>query len=53
MTRKHIIIILVLVLIALVAAWSRLRYVEESDYDPQRIPAARHPALQKSPGDDG
>ncbi len=53
MTRNRIIIILILVLIALVAAWSRLRYVEEDDYEPQRIPAVKHPDLQKSPGDGG
>lgn len=52
-TRNRIIVLLILVLIALIAAWSRLRHVEGSDREPQRIPLREHPVFRKNPEDGG
>jgi hypothetical protein len=37
----------ILVLVVVLAAWSRLRHVEESDHQPQRVRLEDHPAFQK------
>ena len=52
-TRNRIIVLMILVFIFLLAAWSRLRYVEESDYEPQRHRVEDHPAFQKNPAGGG
>jgi len=48
-TRNHIIILLILALVVAIAAWSRLRHVDESDHEPRRIPLHEHPAFRKGP----
>jgi hypothetical protein len=45
-SRKRIAVLAILVLVVLIAAWSRLRYVDESDHEPQRIRLDEHPAFQ-------
>jgi len=50
-TRNRIIVLLILALTVAIAAWSRLRHVEESDHEPQRIPLHEHPAFRKTPMD--
>jgi len=52
-TRNRIIVLLILALIMVIAAWSRLRHVEESDHEPRRIPLYEHPAFRKGPTDGG
>ena len=47
--RNRIIILLILALVVAIAAWSRLRHVDESDHEPRRIPLREHPAFQKGP----
>ena len=51
--RSRIIVLAILVFVVLLAAWSRLRYVEESDHEPQRIRLEDHPAFQKDAADGG
>jgi lipopolysaccharide export system protein LptC len=46
-TRSRIVVLVLLVLIVILAAWSRLRHVEESDHAPQRIRLEEHPAFQE------
>jgi len=46
-TRNRIIVLVILVLVVLLAAWSRLRHVDESDHQPQRIRLDEHPSFQK------
>ena len=48
-TRSRIIVLVILVLVVVLAAWSRLRYIEESDYEPQRFRLEDHPAFQTKP----
>jgi len=50
-TRNRIIVLLILTLTVALAAWSRLRHVDESDHEPQRIPLRKHPAFRKGPLD--
>ncbi|WP_165741531.1 hypothetical protein [Candidatus Thiosymbion oneisti] len=45
-TINHIIVLLILALVVAIAAWSRLRYVEESDHEPRRIPLYKHPDFE-------
>jgi len=47
--RNRIIVLLILALVLAIAAWSRLRHVEESDHEPQRIPLREHPAFRSGP----
>ena len=47
-TRSRVIVLAILIFVVVLAAWSRLRHVEESDYEPQRIRLEDHPAFQKS-----
>lgn len=46
-SRSRIAILVILVLIVVLAVWSRLRHVDESDHEPQRIRLEDHPAFQK------
>jgi hypothetical protein len=48
LTRKHAIVIAILLLIAVVAAWSKLRFVDDSDFAPQRWRASEHPDLRRN-----
>jgi len=45
-TRSRFIVLVLLVLIVVISAWSRLRHVKESDFEPQRIRLEEHPALR-------
>lgn len=47
-TRGRIFILLILVLVVLIAAWSRLRHIDESDHESQRIRLDEHPAFQEN-----
>jgi len=46
-THSRIVVLVILVLVVASAAWSRLRHVDESDFEPQRILLKEHPAFQK------
>jgi len=46
-SRSRVIVLVLLVLIVVISAWSRLRYVEESDFESQRIRLDEHPAFRK------
>ncbi len=46
-TRSRIIVLVILVLIVALSAWSRLRHVDESDHEPQRVLLEDHPAFRK------
>jgi len=46
-TPSRIIVLLLLVLIVSISTWSRLRYVDDSDFKPQRVLLEDHPALRK------
>ena len=37
--------------VVVIAAWSRLRYVKDSDFEPQRIRLDEHPSFQASQPD--
>jgi hypothetical protein len=52
-TARRIIVLLLLVLIVVLSAWSRLHYVDDSDFAPQRMRMDEHPAFQKHPPDGG
>ncbi len=41
----------ILLLIAIVAAWSKLRFVDQEDHEPQRWRVDEHPAFQINSGD--
>lgn len=47
LTRSHIVILFIMVLIVLLLAWSRLRYDDDGDHAPQRVRVEDHPAFQK------
>lgn len=47
LTRSRITVLVILMLVMVLAAWSRLRHVEESDHQPQRVRLEDHPAFQK------
>jgi len=44
--RSRIIVLVLLILVVVIAAWSRLRYVKDSDFEPQRIRLDEHPSFQ-------
>lgn len=46
-SRSHIVVLVILVLVVILVAWSRLHHVEESDREPQRVRLEDHPAFQK------
>jgi hypothetical protein len=46
-SRKRIVVLAILVLVVVIAAWSRLRHVDEGDHEPQRIRTDEHPAFQR------
>ena len=53
-SRNFIVIFLLLALVVVIAAWSKLRFVDEEDHEPQRWRLEEHPAFQESappPGD--
>lgn len=43
---RSLIVVAILAVIALLAAWSKLRFVDDADFAPQRIPLNQHPAFQ-------
>lgn len=45
---KLMAVLAILILIFAVSAWSKLRFVDDDDFAPQRIPLNEHPAFQKS-----
>jgi len=49
LTHRSLIVVAILAVIALVAAWSKLRFVDDGDFSPQRIPINQHPAFQSNP----
>ncbi|MCB2263917.1 MAG: hypothetical protein LGR52_13435 [Candidatus Thiosymbion ectosymbiont of Robbea hypermnestra] len=44
--RTRVVISLILLLVVLITSWSRLRHVDASDHEPQRIPVKMHPAFR-------
>ena len=46
-TRKIFIVVLIIVLVPLVAFWSKLRFTEAEDYQLQRWRVEDHPAFRK------
>jgi hypothetical protein len=44
-TRKSLGVIAILTLIVAVAAWSKLRFVDDDDFAPQRWKVQEHPAF--------
>ncbi len=52
--RNALITFLLVALIIGIAAWSRLRYVDQEGYDePQRVRADEHPAFRRQDGMSG
>lgn len=45
--KKTAAILLILSLIVITAAWSKLRFIDESDHEPQRWRADEHPAFKQ------
>lgn len=52
-TRSRIVVLVILIAIVLLTAWSRLHYIDESDHEPQRVRLEDHPAFQTKPTDSG
>lgn len=50
-TRSRILVSMILMFVVLITSWSRLRHVDASDHEPQRIPVNMHPAFRKGPMD--
>ena len=44
-TRNIIVVCLILAIVVVVAAWSKLRFVDDEDFKPQRMRIEEHPAL--------
>jgi hypothetical protein len=44
--RSSFIVLVLLILVVVIAAWSRLRHVKDSDFEPQRIRLDEHPSFQ-------
>ena len=49
-TRNLLVILFILTLVGVVAAWSKLRFVDEEDHEPQRWRLEEHPAFQEPSG---
>jgi len=49
---NRVLVFVILVSIVVISAWSRLRHIEDSDFEPQRIRVLDHPAFQP-PGPGG
>ena len=45
-TAKHAIVLVILLAIVAIAAWPKLRFVDEDDFAPQRWRADEHPAFR-------
>ncbi|MCG6859821.1 MAG: hypothetical protein LJE70_00810 [Chromatiaceae bacterium] len=52
-TRSRILVLVILVLIVVISAWSRLRFIDDKDFEPQRIRLDEHPAFRKNPAGGG
>lgn len=52
-TRSRIFVLVLLALIVVIAAWSKLRHLKDSDHEPQRIRIDEHPAFQTRPTGNG
>jgi len=52
-TRSRILISMILMFVILIVSWSRLRHVDASDHEPQRIPIRMHPAFRMGPMNSG
>ena len=50
LTPARLIVLSILFLVVTIAAWSKLRIVDEDDHEPQRWRVDEHPALQRSAG---
>lgn len=48
-TPNRVLVLVILVLIVVVSAWSRLRHIDASDHEPQRIRIEDHPAFRAPP----
>lgn len=46
LTRNFLVVLMILVLVVVIAAWSKLRFVDEEDHQPQRWRLEEHPAFQ-------
>jgi len=46
-TPSRVLVLLLLVLIVAISAWSRLRFLDEDSFKPQRIRVEDFPAFQK------
>ena len=49
-TPARIIVLAILLLVVLIASWSKLRIVDEDDHEPQRWRIDEHPAFRKDKG---
>jgi len=45
-TRNLFVVLFILILVGVVAAWSKLRFIDEEDHAPQRLLLEEHPAFQ-------
>jgi hypothetical protein len=45
-TPPRLIVLSILLLIVIIASWSKLRYVDEEDHEPQRWTVEDHPAFK-------
>jgi hypothetical protein len=50
LTRTRIAVAVILVLVILLSAWSSLRFVDDNDFEPQRIRLEDHPAFREKGG---
>lgn len=50
LTPARLIVLSILFLVVTIAAWSKLRIVDEDDHEPQRWRIDEHPSLQRSAG---
>ena len=46
LTRNFLVVLMILILVVVIAAWSKLRFVDEEDHQPQRWRLEEHPAFQ-------
>ena len=47
-SRKSIFVVTILALIVAVSAWSKLRFVDDDDFAPQRWKVSEHPAFRQN-----
>ncbi len=47
LTPPRLVVLSVIMLIVTLASWSKLRFIEQEDHEPQRWLVDEHPALQQ------